>query len=50
MTEIVESDKVDTKHLEILAKEFEKSEEEIEAGRIIDYSDFKEKLRVKYNF
>jgi hypothetical protein len=34
---------------EILMQEFQKSEEDIKAGRIIDYSDFKEKLRTKHN-
>ncbi|WP_374172782.1 hypothetical protein [Flavobacterium tructae] len=34
---------------EILVKEFQKSEEDIKEGRIIDYSDFKEKLRTKFN-
>jgi len=34
---------------EILMQEFQKSEEDIKAGRIVDYSDFKEKLRTKYN-
>ncbi|MWB93989.1 hypothetical protein GON26_06415 [Flavobacterium sp. GA093] len=33
---------------EILLQEFQKSEEDIKAGRTIDYSDFKEKLRTKY--
>ncbi len=36
--------------LELLMEELRKSEEDIEAGRIIDYSDFKEKLRARYNF
>ncbi|WP_161595777.1 hypothetical protein [Flavobacterium pectinovorum] len=35
--------------LEKLIEELQKSEEDIEAGRIIDYSDFKEKLRIRYN-
>lgn len=34
---------------EILIQEFQKSEEDIKAGRTIDYADFKEKLRTKYN-
>lgn len=34
---------------EILIQEFQKSEEDIKAGRTIDYSEFKEKLRAKYN-
>lgn len=34
---------------EILMQEFQKSEDDIKAGRIIDFSDFKEKLRAKYN-
>ncbi|TDO82889.1 hypothetical protein EV143_102150 [Flavobacterium chryseum] len=34
---------------EILMQEFQKSEYDIKAGRIIDFSDFKEKLRAKYN-
>ncbi|MFH7015646.1 hypothetical protein [Flavobacterium sp. FlaQc-47] len=33
----------------ILLHEFEKSEEDIKAGRTIDYSDFKEKLAIMYN-
>jgi len=35
---------------EVLIQEFQKSEEDIKAGRTIDYSDFKEKLRTKHNF
>lgn len=34
---------------EILIQQLEKSEEDIKAGRTIDFSDFKEKLRTKYN-
>lgn len=34
---------------EILIQEFQKSEEDIKAGRTIDYSEFKEKLRTKFN-
>ena len=34
---------------EILIQELQKSEEDIKAGRTIDYADFKEKLRAKYN-
>lgn len=34
---------------ELLIQELQKSEEDIRAGRIIDYSDFKEKLRAQYN-
>jgi len=37
-------------NLELLMEELQKSEEDIEAGRIIYYSDFKEKLRAMYNF
>ena len=35
---------------EILVKEFQKSEEDIKAGRIIDYSDFKEKRGTNMDF
>lgn len=34
---------------EIFIQELQKSEEDIKAGRTIDYADFKEKLRAKYN-
>lgn len=34
---------------ELLMQGFQKSEEDIKAGRVADYSDFKEKLRAKYN-
>jgi hypothetical protein len=34
---------------ELLMKGLERSEEDIKAGRVVDYSDFKEKLRAKYN-
>ncbi|MFW0735756.1 hypothetical protein [Flavobacterium sp. N502536] len=34
---------------EILIQEFQKSEENIKAGRTIDYSEFKEKLRTRFN-
>ncbi|KUJ62361.1 hypothetical protein AR687_07825 [Flavobacteriaceae bacterium CRH] len=34
---------------EILMQEFQKSEDDIKAGRTIDFSDFKEKLRIKHN-
>lgn len=34
---------------EILLQQLVKSEEDIKAGRTIDFSDFKEKLRTKYN-
>jgi hypothetical protein len=34
---------------EILIQELQKSEEDIKAGRTIDFSDFKEKLRAQYN-
>lgn len=37
------------KNLEILMKLLQKSEEDIEAGRTIDYLDFIDKLRNKYN-
>lgn len=33
---------------EIFIRELQKSEEDIKAGRTIDYADFKEKLRAKY--
>lgn len=36
--------------LEKLTEELKKSEEDIEAGRTIDYSDFKEKLRLRSTF
>ncbi|MCV9927648.1 hypothetical protein OIU83_08305 [Flavobacterium sp. LS1R49] len=34
---------------EILMLELQKSEEDIKAGRTINFEDFKEKLRTKYN-
>ena len=34
---------------EKLAEQLKESEEDIKAGRTIDYSDFKEKLRIKYD-
>ncbi|EJL65003.1 hypothetical protein [Flavobacterium sp. CF136] len=34
---------------EVFAKELQKSEEDIKAGKTIDYAEFKEKLRIKYN-
>lgn len=34
---------------EKLAEQLKESEEDIKAGRAIDYSDFKEKLRIKYD-
>lgn len=34
---------------EILIQELQKSEEDIKAGRTVDFSDFKEKLRTNYN-
>lgn len=34
---------------ELLVQEFQKSEEDIKAGKTIDYTEFKEKLRAKYN-
>lgn len=34
---------------EILMQELQKSEEDIKAGRTIDFEDFKQKLRAKYN-
>ncbi|MGQ7947735.1 hypothetical protein [Flavobacterium sp. WC2509] len=34
---------------ELLLQEFQKSEEDIKAGKIVNYEDFKEKLRAKYN-
>lgn len=34
---------------ELLMQGFEKSEADIKAGRVVDISDFKEKLRAKYN-
>lgn len=34
---------------ELLIQELQKSEEDIKAGKTIDYSHFKEKLRAKYN-
>jgi len=34
---------------EILLQELQKSEDDIKAGRTIDFADFKEKLRAKYN-
>ncbi|HEY1194980.1 hypothetical protein [Flavobacterium sp.] len=34
---------------EILMQELQKSEEDIKAGRTIDFADFKQKLRAKYN-
>lgn len=34
---------------EILLQELQKSEEDIKAGRTIDFAEFKEKLRTKYN-
>jgi len=34
---------------ELLMQGFQKSEEDIKAGRIIDISEFKEKLQAKYN-
>ena len=34
---------------EILMQELQKSEEDIRAGRTIDFEDFKQKLRAKYN-
>jgi len=37
-------------NLEKLIEELKKSEEDIDGGRIINYSDFKEKLRTRYNF
>jgi hypothetical protein len=40
----------DYQNLEKLIDQLKKSEEDIEAGRIIDYSDFKEKLRIRNNF
>lgn len=35
--------------LELLIEELKKSEEDIGAGRVLDYSGFKEKLKTKYN-
>jgi hypothetical protein len=37
-------------NLEKLIEELKKSEEYIDGGRIINYSDFKEKLRTRCNF
>jgi hypothetical protein len=34
---------------ELLMQEFQKSEEDIKAGKVVNYDDFKEKLRAKYN-
>lgn len=34
---------------EILMQELQKSEEDIKAGRTIDFEDFRQKLRAKYN-
>ncbi|MCI9844234.1 hypothetical protein [Flavobacterium pectinovorum] len=34
---------------EMLVQQLQKSEEDIKAGKTIDYTDFKEKLRIKYN-
>jgi len=34
---------------EILMQELQKSQEDIEAGRTVDFEDFKQKLRAKYN-
>lgn len=35
---------------EILIKELQKGEDDIKAGRTIDFYDFKKKLEAKYNF
>ena len=34
---------------ELLMQEFQKSEEDIKAGKLVNYDDFKKKLRAKYN-
>ncbi|PBI90241.1 hypothetical protein BSF41_19130 [Flavobacterium sp. ACN2] len=34
---------------EILMQELQKSQEDIKAGRTVDFEDFKQKLRAKYN-
>ncbi|KFF04522.1 hypothetical protein [Flavobacterium reichenbachii] len=34
---------------EILMQELQKSEEDIKAGRTINFEDFKQKLKIKYN-
>lgn len=34
---------------ETISKELQKSEEDIKAGRTIDFEDFKQKLKAKYN-
>lgn len=51
MSEEVENleNNINTTSLETLMKELKKSEEDIKEGRTIDYSKFKEKLRIKYN-
>ncbi len=51
MDEIIEEQEVFFEDIpnEDLAKELQKSEDDIKAGRVISFSDFKEKLKKKYN-
>ncbi len=50
MHEIIEEQEVFFEDIpEDLAKELQKSEDDIKAGRVISFSDFKENLKKKYN-